>query len=192
MAMMHGTKIYALLDPGGGVYDQGAIRYIGRAENAYKRLRHHWYVRRNKGQRHRPVYQWLCTLEYPPIMSILEVVDQDYAGYVENEWIARSWRKFGQGQICNRVMNGHIIVTGARASEISKAKWTPELRREASERARVQWINPDHRERIVAANSNPVDYVIRKWAVEHGFNLGQQGYIPIAALRAYRAAHNGG
>lgn len=188
-SVMSGTKIYALLDADDGEFGPGAIRYIGRAEDALHRLKFHWYVRNDRGQRHRPVYQWMSALDMPPVMSILEVVEHGDAGYAENSWIRRAWREFGWGQICNRTMNGHIIVTGPRASEISKAKWTPELRQEASERAKVQWANPDHREMIVAANSDPVDYVIRKWVVEHGFKLGQQGYIPVAALRAYREAH---
>jgi hypothetical protein len=78
---LHAAQIYALLCP-----IAGDIRYIGKANNAAKRLASH---KRDARMRRTPVYDWMNKLKadgLEPILIVLEEAD-DWATS-ERQWIA--------------------------------------------------------------------------------------------------------
>lgn len=121
------VEIYGLFDP-----DSGQIRYIGKANNAAKRLKSHlWDARHNK----RPICNWIRGLVAQgklPRLEVLEIVDRASWQVAEKRVIAE-YRK--TSQLLNLADGGDMPsqtdqqrVKAARASNKAQAANPAQLR----------------------------------------------------------------
>jgi hypothetical protein len=82
------VHIYSLTDP-----DTGEVRYVGKANNAEKRIATHM---RDARRRNTPVYCWIRSLGGRlPVVSVLEEVPEQEWPEAERRWIA-SFREGGR------------------------------------------------------------------------------------------------
>lgn len=74
-----------------GLYDQtGTLRYIGKANDPYKRLSSHL---RDSRRRNTPLYSWMrkcLTNGFIPVVGVLETCHADQWQEREREWISRA------------------------------------------------------------------------------------------------------
>ena len=92
MRSMREICIYALIDP-----RDGAVRYVGKANDAYKRLKGHL---REARRRKTPVYAWirkLQGLELSPRIEILRVCD------------ASNWKEAEIEEIAKHALGGRLL-----------------------------------------------------------------------------------
>lgn len=122
------TVIYGLRHP-----ETGELRYIGKANDAKKRMASHM---RDAKRKRTPLYDWINTLSAPPVMDVMHecAPDQDWR-YVERLAIAHG-RKMGV-RLLNladggdqpsqspeqRAANGRAAVKAREATERSRKVW---------------------------------------------------------------------
>lgn len=162
------TYIYALKCP-----ISGEIRYIGKANNPAKRRHCHISAAR-LGHRDHHTARWIRTLltqSLAPVLQILLAVPdsedwRDHERRIIDELRAQGCRLTnqtigGEGVSLIEASDRERFRQAVKAtwtperlagwSEISKARWTPDMRRASAERMRTQantrWSDPDNRQK---------------------------------------------
>jgi hypothetical protein len=153
--------IYGLYDP---PERGGRLRYIGQAGNPKKRHRDHWNDRVKRGKQYNSLKnKWLRTLDEPPPMEILVIVEDIETFDTENAAIREVSRRW-PGLLTNSAHNGNnpewLAANASRSAKVKAYAARPEVRRRMSEtakrnlavpgqavaRANIRWSDPAQRE----------------------------------------------
>ena len=157
-------EIYAITDV------NGAIRYVGQARDAAKRLNGHWRARRSLDLK---LYQWMRTLDEPPSWHILAVVEDELANSTERRFIIGARVAFPDLNLNVRARGGWSPEWRAKQSQALKGRVvSPETRAKLSasnrgqkrspehvemmrQRATALWADPEYRQKTTATHRSP-------------------------------------
>lgn len=106
-------QIYGLYDP------EGKLRYIGQALDAIGRLKSHW---RFRAEGHSRKDTWLQSLDNPPLIRILVIVEDREAYKVERFAIEEACTLFGY-QLTNDTFRPRDGLWGDSASERHRLRY---------------------------------------------------------------------